>query len=993
VSATPSDPLLADQWHLAGNSPGTFDLNVLPAWELASGAGVTAYVLDDAFDYTHPDLQPNYDAASDWDYEDDDPNPFGTSGEAHGTATMGLLGAAADGQGAVGVAFDAGLVGYRLHGFIDNQFITQLTEALEDAAANGADVVSMSLGTQYIFNFYDQALSATLMQNLAAAIDQATAAGRGGLGSVLVKAAGNGGDDTPPSDANLASWNANYKVISVAAIDRDGDQSSYSTPGANLLVSGFGSPALGEVVTTDRQGAAGYVNADYFYEFNGTSAATPMVAGVVALMLEANPKLAWSEVQTILALTARRYDEEGDQVGDSGDWTWNDASSLNAGGFHFSEKFGFGLVDAASAVRLAKTWEADAASADLDSATVDGLDASLTVPDNNSAGLSIAFDGPGTIADIQFVELELTLSHTYVGDLQVFLTSPGGTTTQILDRAAGSANHPSSWTYTANAFRGENADGTWTLKIADLAGADVGRLSDVKLTAHGRSQAEDDLYVVTPEYSEVYADGGRNGTLADDDGGHDVINTAALETGVTLDLAGGAGMADGQPLHLFGIEDAMLGSGTDSLFGSSAANRAYGQAGDDHLSGGLGDDRFYGGDGMDRLAGGSGADSLRGQDGDDRLEGDSGADTLFAADGEDWAYGGAGGDRVGGGSGSDSLFGGNDRDRLNGGSGVDWAAGGSENDTFIVDTAMDVVLESAGGGIEDVLRSDALAFTLASGSDGFLERANVNRQVGDADLWGNDKDNTLLGASGDDRLAGFDGDDILNGGEGSDILVAGAGEDTFVVDTAGDDVRDFEGQGVDLVRALTDFTLPDGGPRDFIENLRLQGGAGSIDGTGNSLDNHLEGNTAANRLAGNQGVDRIEAGAGDDTVFGGGDGDTMAGESGADTLAIGKDDLVYGGSGQDWFLFRSGALTSGTQRIADLDGGDRLVFATGFETGTFAYIADGGFTASGNSEARLADPEVLEVDRDGDGLADYRMGVQGASSAGDLTASDFLWLV
>ena len=1020
AAAVPADPLQGQQWHLGNQAIGRLDLNVLPVWEDYSGEGVTAVVIDDGFDYRHPDIAPNYDPARDWDYDGNDADPSGVAapyasgGDSHGTATIGLLGAAANGIGTVGVAWGASLIGYRVYGYIEDRFIEQLAQAIEDGTAAGADLISMSLGTQYAANFFDQALDPALMGALAAAIAAATDEGRGGLGTLLVKAAGNGGDGNPPHDANLASWNANPRVISVAALDADGDLSSYSTPGANVFVAGFGSPIQGQVVTTDRQGGDGYSSGDYVYDFNGTSAATPMVAGVIALMLEANPGLGWLDVQAILAATARRYDDQGSQLGSNADWTWNGASGLNGGGYHFSEGYGFGLVDAEAAVRLAETWQASTTSADLESAAVDALDASLTVPDNDAGGLTLTFQGPGGIEEIAFVELTLGLSHRWVGDLQITLTSPSGTTTTLFDQAAGGTSHPTSWTYAANAFRGESAEGTWTLVVRDLQPADVGRLQDVVLTAHGRGAAANDLYVITEEYAFLQSQGGRDGSLVDGDGGRDVVNTAPLTEGATLDLSGGGGALAGRSLAIFGIEDGILGIGADRAIGSSAVNRLYGGDGDDSLSGktaadslfggsgadrleeaetpGQGADAFWGGSGADSLSGGSGADTLRGQQQDDWLGGGSGADTLLAAGGDDLVYGGAGLDRLGGGSGSDSLFGDANGDFLNGGSGVDQAAGGGGDDSFLVDTAHDVVAETAGGGLDDLLRSNADSYHLPEGEFGYIERALVVLDGDRADLFGNSFDNFLMGGEVDDRLAGFSGDDTLNGRSGSDIMTAGPGADTFVVDTAGDQVRDFDGQGVDLVRAYTSYTLPEGDSGDFVEHLRLQNGRGDLDGTGNGLDNRLEGNEGDNRLAGNQGADRILGGDGDDEIFGGADADRMEGDSGADTLSMGKDDLAFGGSGDDWFLFRSANLGSGEQRILDFSAGDRLAFATGLEVGSFSYLGSAGFSGNGSSAARLAAEERLEVDQDGDGSTDIVVELRSISQAEQLSANDFLWL-
>lgn len=138
--------------------------------------------------------------------------------------------------------------------------------------------------------------------------------GRDGLGTVNVVSAGNGRlEERNTNDSNLSAM---PEAITVAAVGRDGYVTETSTPGASLLVS-----APGEAIwTTDRVGVAGY--SDGWSEtgnrdtsvtnaFSGTSAAAPMVAGVVALMLDANPALGFRDVQTIF-----RRDRAPRRIGD-----------------------------------------------------------------------------------------------------------------------------------------------------------------------------------------------------------------------------------------------------------------------------------------------------------------------------------------------------------------------------------------------------------------------------------------------------------------------------------------------------------------------------------------------------------------------------------------------------------------------------------------------------------------------------------------------------
>ena len=111
VNALPSDPLFGSQWHHE-------QLNVVDVWDDYTGQGVTVGFNDHGVEYSHPDLNDNYDTTIDFDYTNWDSNPFPSSGENHGTPVAGMVGAERDnGIGVVGVAYDATLASYRGLGF------------------------------------------------------------------------------------------------------------------------------------------------------------------------------------------------------------------------------------------------------------------------------------------------------------------------------------------------------------------------------------------------------------------------------------------------------------------------------------------------------------------------------------------------------------------------------------------------------------------------------------------------------------------------------------------------------------------------------------------------------------------------------------------------------------------------------------------------------------------------------------------------------------
>jgi Ca2+-binding RTX toxin-like protein len=169
-----------------------------------------------------------------------------------------------------------------------------------------------------------------------------------------------------------------------------------------------------------------------------------------------------------------------------------------------------------------------------------------------------------------------------------------------------------------------------------------------------------------------------------------------------------------------------------------------------------------------------------------------------------------------------------------------------------------------------------------------------------------------------------------------------------------------------------------------VERLSLSGPA-DLNGTGNTLANRIDGNAGANRLAGGAANDSLYGAAGRDTLLGGTGADLLDGGLGADTLV--------GGDAADIFLLRSAAEADGDV-IADFNAvqGDRLdlrpIDANALLPGNQAFTWIGGSDFAGQAGAlRFAD-ETLEGDLNGDGAADFRLGLEAVAS---LTASS-IWL-
>ena len=335
----PSDLLLQLQWYLYDST----GINVFPVWNDYTGAGVKVAVFDQGIDPTHTDLNGNLLVSLGMSASDLSAGGAPVlSSDNHGTAVAGTIAAERDGIGTVGVAYGANLVS-----IYNSMTAGEIANAFSYAA--NFDVLNNSWGFapqgssyqalygQWAFtdNFLSPvyALAGTALTSLAAN-------GRSGLGTVVVQSAGNSfslGDDT-----NLHNFQNSQYIITVAATDYFGDVTSYSSPGASVLVAapgGGGTDLLSDIITTDRVGAAGNSTTDYT-TIQGTSFSAPIVSGIVALMLNANPDLGYRDVQEILAYSARLTSSA------SNIWDYNGATNWNGGGLHYDSlehNLGFGL--------------------------------------------------------------------------------------------------------------------------------------------------------------------------------------------------------------------------------------------------------------------------------------------------------------------------------------------------------------------------------------------------------------------------------------------------------------------------------------------------------------------------------------------------------------------------------------------------------------------------------------------------------------------------
>lgn len=469
----PDDLLFADQWHLnntgqAGGQIGA-DVNILPVWDHYQGSVDTVIaLLDDGLAISHDDLIDNVLLENCWDYVDQDSDPSHDMFlEGHGTRVAGVAAARGFNQiGVSGAAPHAGLVGFRLMGASTDVNVADALMRHNEII----DIYSNSWGPPDWSPTYGR----VYLDGPSPLVEDAMASGirngRSGLGSIYVWAGGNGYNQ---DDSNYDGYANSRFTIAVAASTNMGKRAVYSERGANILInasSGDVAPGDGTlaITTTDR-------NTGYTGRFNGTSAAAPLVSGIIALMLDANPQLSWRDVQHILIETARQNDP------DDGDWMLNDA------GYPINHKYGFGLIDAGAAVTAAAGWDPAGDELLIQAASTP----QLIIPDNNEAGVSDTVFITENI-QVEFVEVYFSAAdHPHWGNLEIVLTSPGGTPSvlaRVHDQVALGSKYDN-WRFGSVRHYGESSHGNWTLAVRDLTAGDSGTFQNWTLKIYGADPA------------------------------------------------------------------------------------------------------------------------------------------------------------------------------------------------------------------------------------------------------------------------------------------------------------------------------------------------------------------------------------------------------------------------------------------------------------------------------------------------------------------------
>lgn len=469
----PTDPLVPSQWHLENTSPRPGEIHASAVYSMGiTGAGVVVGILeafDDNFQIDHPDLAGNWNEAL-----SQQTTPFSTLlGRQHPTAVAGLVGAVANnGEGGAGVAYGSTLARLR-NGtpIVRGRAVTWKN--------NQVHVQTNSWGpANPPFLFPAHTEDNFVMESLQRAIMY----GRGGKGVVFVFASGN---DGPVDRSDYEPLSSSRLTISVGAVDEAQNLSGYSQGGTSLLTTCYSGPELPSPVR--RRITTTTADSDYTSTFSGTSAAAPIAAGIVALMLDANPELTYRDIQHIIADTAvvTNFTNGSTYVMGAGFPLMGDSWWQVNGAFtRHSDEYGFGIIDAEAAVNAALTWSGSPHMQVLDTYAVVPTDGAIPgaefieVPSGSGSYLInnvLSYGGGGSLTipfcvkpeiRLEAIEVELTMTGDWSGDVEILLISPYGTVSPLaMPRPdPGSYNR---YVFTTYKHWDELSAGEWTMQFTD----------------------------------------------------------------------------------------------------------------------------------------------------------------------------------------------------------------------------------------------------------------------------------------------------------------------------------------------------------------------------------------------------------------------------------------------------------------------------------------------------------------------------------------------
>ena len=496
------DQFFDKQWHIRSLGAQTNDsnvstmvgndLNVLEIYHRYMGYNggnpIIIQVVDSGVDIKHEDLKDNIDLSRSYNGEEvGDP----VAEHWHGTTVAGIIAARAfNGVGVRGIIPFAKIAGSN---WMEHQTYEGLEKAwLSGEGANEIAVTNNSWGAYFeIDTMYEK-----IMQ-------LGTATLRDNKGRIYVFSAGNEREEF--GNANLSYIINNRFAIAVAALKHDNTYAPYSSPGSNVLVSGYAgdnpdnSPTISTTFIEGESSNSGDTKTtwsedtkqNYTFIMSGTSAATPTVTASIALVLEACPDVSWRDVKYLVAKNARIVDA------DNASWVKNSA------GLSHSIDYGYGLINPRDMIKecLSNSY------AHLPSEKKQTLSKTfnIEIPDNGENATSFELEILENSINVEWVEVIIDSNSTYASDYEISLISPNKTKTTLMtagNLVSGAEEHQEDWMvgnfehatagwmqggfrFSSAAMIDETSKGIWRVQIRDTKAGHSGSVKSIELTIYG----------------------------------------------------------------------------------------------------------------------------------------------------------------------------------------------------------------------------------------------------------------------------------------------------------------------------------------------------------------------------------------------------------------------------------------------------------------------------------------------------------------------------
>ncbi len=516
------------------------DMNVSPAWSRGyTGKGVIIGILDDGLEFSHPDLSIERELSAGFDSNGLVPGQDGShskDSDSHGTTVAGMAAAiGGNGIGVSGSAPHATVASEKVNNFTSIDDYHMHSHAIFWQAGLGwkdqmttSEIMGLtSLLSAPIISIKNSSSKTALFKYPPRFPESYAAFARTAANGMLFAQAAGNCRRTRQQDVNVNLETTNPYVIGVAAAGSPGNFALYSSfgaavstsvlsesanwavagiPGDRAYANGFG------VSSTDRLGSLGtnyqgntasvflpdISDLDYTGQFDGTSAATPILSGILALAKQANQNLNARMAKHLLARTSRVIDPN--DKSDSSTWRFGKSRQSgwqkNKAGIRFNPNYGFGLANASALVEDALK----SAYVTTETFHSSGLkNVNRAIPPSNAEGISSSIRvkvPPSKKQKLEGVEVYLKISGGDRSEWQVILEKEG-TSSRLWTASNEIPNLPENpmfgdstpsegidHAFLSNAFWGEDPDGVWKLYISNPSGTQNATIEQWGLVLH-----------------------------------------------------------------------------------------------------------------------------------------------------------------------------------------------------------------------------------------------------------------------------------------------------------------------------------------------------------------------------------------------------------------------------------------------------------------------------------------------------------------------------